>query len=73
MICSVPPTREEDKMAARKIGKIMTDTTAFFLCDMQEKFRPTIKYFPEIIKVAQRLVSCNYRLLARPTSLFMAI
>eukprot|EP00112_Aurelia_sp_Birch-Aquarium-sp1_P020972 Seg5520.2 transcript_id=Seg5520.2/GoldUCD/mRNA.D3Y31 product="Isochorismatase domain-containing protein 2" protein_id=Seg5520.2/GoldUCD/D3Y31 len=41
---------------ARRIGKVMTDTTAFFLCDMQEKFRPMIKYYPEIITVANRLV-----------------
>eukprot|EP00794_Sanderia_malayensis_P019487 gene19487-21412_t len=44
------------KMAAKKVGKVFADTTAFFLCDMQEKFRPTIKYFPEIITVAKRLV-----------------
>jgi len=34
-----------------------SETTAFFLCDMQEKFRPTIKYFPEIATVANRLVA----------------
>lgn len=46
------------KMAAvaRRIGKMASDTTAFFLCDMQEKFRPTIRYFPEIATVANRLV-----------------
>ena len=46
------------KMAAvaRRLGKMATDTTAFFLCDMQEKFRPNIKYFQEIANVANRLV-----------------
>eukprot|EP00795_Rhopilema_esculentum_P003683 gene3683-14946_t len=41
---------------ARRIGKMAADSTAFFLCDMQEKFRPTIRYFPEIAKVANRLM-----------------
>ena len=44
------------KMAAR-LGRLAVNDTAFFLCDMQEKFRPSIRYFPEIIKVAQRMVS----------------
>ena len=43
-------------MAAR-LGRMAVNNTAFFVCDMQEKFRPSIRYFPEIIKVAQRMVS----------------
>ena len=39
-----------------RLGKLSAETTAFFLCDMQEKFRPTIRYFPEIITVAKWLV-----------------
>ena len=29
--------------------------TAFFLCDMQEKFRPAIDHFKEIVEVSKRL------------------
>jgi hypothetical protein len=39
--------------------------TAFFVCDLQEKFRPAIDHFNEIVQVAQRLVSVlffNYSL-----------
>ncbi|XP_028399470.1 isochorismatase domain-containing protein 1-like [Dendronephthya gigantea] len=43
-------------MAAQKLGRLASKTTAFFLCDMQEKFRPSIRYFPEIITVAKRMV-----------------
>lgn len=46
-----------DKMAGvRKLGNIVLDQTAFFLCDMQEKFRPAIKYFPDILEVSKRMV-----------------
>ena len=44
-------------MAAKKLGRLAINNTAFLLCDVQEKFRPSIRYFPEIIKVAQRMVS----------------
>ena len=42
--------------AARSLGRLASNTCYFFLCDMQEKFRPSIRYFPEIITVAQRMV-----------------
>jgi len=42
-------------MAAARIGKVCSETSAFFLCDIQEKFRSGIRYFPEICTVAQRL------------------
>ena len=45
-------------MAAR-VGKLSTDTTVFFLCDLQDKFRPAIKYFAEICTVANRLCSAS--------------
>lgn len=41
---------------AAKLGRLAANNTAFLLCDIQEKFRPSIRYFPEIIKVAQRMV-----------------
>jgi len=43
-------------IAARSLGRLAANRSFFFLCDMQEKFKPTIKYFPEIATVAQRLV-----------------
>lgn len=46
-------------MAAARLGRLASKTTAFFLCDMQEKFRPSIRYFPEIITVAKRMVSSD--------------
>ena len=45
----------QNKMAAPKVGKVAIETSAFFLVDIQEKFRHMIKYFPEICQVAQRL------------------
>ena len=30
--------------------------TAFFLCDLQEKFKPSIDHFDDIVEVARRLV-----------------
>lgn len=41
----------------KKLGNIRLEETVFFLCDMQEKFRPAIKYFEEIVEVSKRLVS----------------
>lgn len=43
-------------MASRKLGKLATKNTALFLCDMQEKFRKTIKFYPQVISVANRLL-----------------
>ena len=43
-------------MASKGVGKLVQESTAFFLCDIQEKFRPSIKYFSEIVIVAQRML-----------------
>ncbi|XP_067836649.1 isochorismatase domain-containing protein 2 [Heptranchias perlo] len=43
-------------MAASRIGKIGSKTSALFLCDMQEKFRPTVAYFPQVVSVAARML-----------------
>ncbi|KAI8501019.1 Isochorismatase domain-containing protein 2, mitochondrial [Branchiostoma belcheri] len=40
----------------RRLGKVGVDTSALFLCDMQEKFRPNIRYFPQIVHVASRML-----------------
>jgi len=44
---------------AKRLGNIKLSEAAFFLCDMQERFRPGIKYFSEILEVSKRLVSCH--------------
>ncbi|XP_065674666.1 isochorismatase domain-containing protein 2 [Hydra vulgaris] len=41
----------------RHVGKLSLESTAFLLCDIQEKFRSSIQYFSEICVVAQRLVT----------------
>ncbi|PIK44071.1 hypothetical protein BSL78_19088 [Apostichopus japonicus] len=40
-------------------GTLSVTCTAFLLCDMQEKFRPAIKHFDEILEVANRLVKTS--------------
>ncbi|XP_033638867.1 isochorismatase domain-containing protein 2-like [Asterias rubens] len=42
-------------MASKKLGQVFIRNSALFLCDMQEKFRPTIQYFPQIVEVASRM------------------
>lgn len=43
--------------ARKRLGNIKAEETAFFLCDVQEKFRPAIKHFDEILEVSKRLVA----------------
>ncbi|KAM3843385.1 isochorismatase domain-containing protein 1 [Vipera latastei] len=38
------------------LGNLTPSSTVFFCCDMQERFRPAIKYFGDIISVSQRLL-----------------
>ncbi|XP_008562035.1 PREDICTED: isochorismatase domain-containing protein 1 [Galeopterus variegatus] len=38
------------------LGNLTSSSTVFFCCDMQERFRPAIKYFGDIISVGQRLL-----------------
>jgi len=39
----------------RHLARLGEKSSSLFLCDMQEKFRPSIKYFEEITKTAGRL------------------
>ncbi|CAF4864173.1 unnamed protein product [Pieris macdunnoughi] len=39
-----------------KLGALEAQKTAFLLCDIQEVFRPHIKYFSEVVKVANKMV-----------------
>ncbi|XP_032484566.1 isochorismatase domain-containing protein 1 isoform X4 [Phocoena sinus] len=47
-------TREAWKLTT--LGNLTPSSTVFFCCDMQERFRPAIKYFGDIISVGQRLL-----------------
>lgn len=40
-----------------RIGRLAINSTSFFLCDMQEKFMKTIRYFDDIVSVQQRLIA----------------
>jgi nicotinamidase-related amidase len=39
-----------------KLGRLNPSKTLLLLCDMQEKFATTIKYFDEVVKVSERLL-----------------
>lgn len=41
-----------------KLGALEVQKTAFLLCDIQETFRPHVKHFGEVVKVANKMVSC---------------
>ncbi|KAJ2000528.1 hypothetical protein GGI04_000106 [Coemansia thaxteri] len=41
--------------SARSVGKLNRQTTAFFLCDIQEKFRTSIHAFESVVQVAQKM------------------
>ncbi|XP_031241041.1 isochorismatase domain-containing protein 2A isoform X1 [Mastomys coucha] len=42
--------------ARASLGRILPESSILFLCDMQEKFRPSIAYFPQIVSVAARML-----------------
>ncbi|XP_060064670.1 isochorismatase domain-containing protein 1-like [Ylistrum balloti] len=47
-------------MASRKrLGNLALDKTVIFVCDMQERFRPAIAYFSEIVEVAGRILEAS--------------
>ncbi|XP_048002024.1 isochorismatase domain-containing protein 1-like isoform X2 [Leguminivora glycinivorella] len=39
-----------------KLGALEAQRTAFFLCDIQETFRPHVKHFGEVVKVANKMM-----------------
>ncbi|XP_042880441.1 isochorismatase domain-containing protein 2-like isoform X1 [Penaeus japonicus] len=39
-----------------RLGKLVPKNTCLFLCDLQEKFRNSIQYFPQIVEVSNRLL-----------------
>lgn len=52
-----------------KLGNIKPENAIFFMCDIQEKFRPVIKYFKEILEIAEKLV-CRYSLASVTLTLY---
>ena len=42
---------------ASRIGRIIPGNTCLLLCDLQEKFRSSIQYFPQIVEVSSRLLN----------------
>ena len=42
--------------AIRSLGRLNPTTTALFVCDMQEAFKKSIQYFPEIVTNTVRMV-----------------
>lgn len=45
-------------MAAAKasLGRILPESSILFLCDMQEKLRDRVLYFPQIVSMAARML-----------------
>jgi isochorismate hydrolase len=41
---------------AKRVTPLSCQNSILLLCDMQEKFRSTIKYFPQIIETSNKLL-----------------
>ncbi|KAH8876810.1 Isochorismatase domain-containing protein 2 [Schistosoma japonicum] len=40
-----------------RVGNLVLSRTALLLCDMQEKFRPTVSYFDAIVETSSRMLT----------------
>lgn len=49
----------------RNLGRLVPQNTCLFLCDLQDKFRKNIEYFPEIVEISNRLLRA-FKLLELP-------
>lgn len=45
-----------DSMSAAKLLRLLPSESALLVCDMQEKFRNHIQYFPQVVEVTRRLI-----------------
>ncbi|KAF9158618.1 Isochorismatase domain-containing protein 1 [Actinomortierella ambigua] len=45
--------------ALRNVGRVHRSTTAFLLCDIQERFRSLIWQYPSVIATAQKMVASH--------------
>ncbi|KAK8751136.1 hypothetical protein OTU49_013120, partial [Cherax quadricarinatus] len=50
---------------SRNLGKFVPRNTCLFLCDMQEKFRSSVQFFPQIVEISNRLLKA-FKLLDLP-------
>ena len=41
---------------AKRLGRVAVKSSGLFLCDMQEKFRKTISFYPQILAVSARML-----------------
>lgn len=55
------------------LGNLTPSSTVFFCCDMQERFRPAIKYFGDIISVGQRLVCWLFSIVVSFDDIFKSL
>lgn len=46
-------------MASRALGQLRLNSSALFVCDVQEKFRPLIAGFPTVIDTTRRMVQAS--------------
>jgi hypothetical protein len=45
-----------------KVGRLPEGKTALFMCDLQEKFRPAMLYFSDVVSNAKKLVGLFFSL-----------
>ncbi|KAG0369766.1 Isochorismatase-like protein [Gamsiella multidivaricata] len=45
--------------ALRNVGRVHQKSTAFFLCDIQEKFRTHIFQYPSVVATAQKMIAAH--------------
>eukprot|EP00798_Chlamydomonas_sp_ICE-L_P028733 gene28733-31910_t len=42
-----------------RIGKLATNSSALFVCDVQDRFRPVIHHFPSVVDTARRMIQAS--------------
>lgn len=50
------PPRPPPAMAGRRLGRVSPRSSVLFLCDLQERFRHSVAFFPQIVAVAARVL-----------------